>query len=229
MLLVAVTLIRSSSPTVTSEVQSFSTALGSQDSRALALPSDDYYDTLDPVSTVPPRPMSSTEGRSFQRCKYDRCVDNQLPCDKLAAATGCLCPGFTLYNQLPDPPDQLSLSWNGSEVLVRWCSPYSHVTGYVVTVGGEARRRFGENQRSGGVGDIQEISEVCVVAENDAGFSDDSCTMFRPRSRSVAVRAGLIAGGLGLLLLLLLATAIWGGRRRHKGGNSVSMASVQDG
>lgn len=186
---------------------------------ALVLSSEDYSQYDDPISsnTVPPH-----EGTP-QRCDYNPCFESQTSCVELAALTGCLCPGFTPYNVAPEAPNLKSVSWNGSEVVIRWCAPYSYVTGYIVTIGGQEKQKFGKNQRSGGLGDIDHISEVCVVAVNDAGVSGTSCMMYQPRDNSLPLKAGLIGGALGFLLLLLLAVLLWRHKRQRKQQASISM------
>ncbi|XP_070773506.1 leucine-rich repeat neuronal protein 4 [Enoplosus armatus] len=188
---------------------------------ALVLPPDDYYED-DTVTPILPKRVSPVEG-TLTRCNYKPCLEGQIPCADLAASTGCLCPGFTLYDVAPEAPNLKSVSWNGSEVVIQWCAPSSHVTAYIVTVGGQERQTFGKDQRSGGVGDIDHISEVCVVAVNDAGDSDGSCLMFQPRDSSLPLKAGLIGGALGFLLLLLLAVLLWRHKRQRKQEASISM------
>ena len=185
------------------------------------LPPDDYYDdtTLTEITLSTVSPNTGTPGK----CKYKPCVDNQIPCP-----AGCLCPGFTPYNVVPEAPSLISVSWNGSQVEIQWCAPYSYVTGYSVTVGGEERRRFRKEQRRGGLGDIDHISMVCVVAVNDAGDSKGACSMYRPRDSSVAVKAGLIGGALGFLLLLLLGVLLWRHKRQRKQEASCSMHDTSE-
>ncbi|XP_045897089.1 LRRN4 C-terminal-like protein [Micropterus dolomieu] len=185
------------------------------------LPSEDYSqyeDTESPFSLKTAPPVKATS----ERCDYKPCLEGQIPCAVLAASTGCLCPGFTLHNVAPETPNLKSVSWNGSEVVVHWCAPYSYVTGYIVTVGGQERQKFGKDQRSGGVGDIDHLSMVCVVAVNDAG-RNESCKMYQPRDNSLPLKAGLIGGALGFLLLLLLAVLLWRHKRQRKQEDSISM------
>ncbi|XP_041808531.1 leucine-rich repeat neuronal protein 4 [Chelmon rostratus] len=189
---------------------------------ALVLTSEDYSqydDTVAPISsnTVPPH------GGTVKRCDYNPCLESQIPCAELAASTGCLCPGFTPHNVAPEAPTLKSVSWNGSEVVIGWCAPYSFVTGYIVTIGGQDKQKFGKNQRAGGVGDIDHISEVCVAAVNDAGESKGSCMMYQPRDNSLPLKAGLIGGALGFLLLLLLAVLLWRHKRQRKQQAGISM------
>ncbi|XP_059207082.1 LRRN4 C-terminal-like protein [Centropristis striata] len=184
---------------------------------ALVLNTGDYDDY---TATVPS--VVTTHRGTKERCDYDPCRENQVPCANLSLSTHCLCPGSTLHNQVPDAPQLKSVSWNGTEVVVQWCAPYSHVTRYVVTVGGEERRTFREDQRSGGVGEVEHITEVCVFAVNDAG-DKESCLMYQPRASSLPLTAGLIGGALGFLLLLLLAVLLCRHRRQRKQEASISM------
>ncbi|XP_070700142.1 leucine-rich repeat neuronal protein 4 [Pempheris klunzingeri] len=184
-------------------------------------PTEDYEQLDDTVTPVIPKVVSPVGG-SFQRCDYNPCLESQVPCADLIASTGCWCPGFTLHNMAPEAPNLKSVSWNGSQVVVRWCAPYSYVTAYVVTVGGEDRQSFGRDKRSGGVDNIDHIAEVCVIAVNDAGESG-SCMMYRPRDSSLPLKAGLIGGALGFLLLLLLAVLLWRHKRQRTQEASISM------
>lgn len=188
---------------------------------ALMLPSGSYYDDETVTPIIPKR--VSPDGGTLQRCDYNSCLENQPACSNLAASTGCLCPGFTLYDVIPEAPHLKAVSWNGSEVVIQWCAPYSYVTAYIVMVGGQRRGEFREDQRSGSVGNIDTISEVCVVAVNDAGDSDGSCMMYHPRDNSLPLKAGLIGGALGFLLLLLLAVLLWRHKRQRKQEASISM------
>ncbi|KAM4545029.1 LRRN4 C-terminal-like protein [Odontesthes bonariensis] len=172
-------------------------------------PKGDYYDYEDTVTPLSPG------GGSFQRCDYNPCRESQIPCEELSASDRCLCPGITLHHQPPGAPDLKSVSWNGSDVVLRWCEPYSHVTSYIVTVGGQEKQRFTREQRSGAVGEIDDIAEVCVMAVNEAGESDRSCMMYQPKD-NWALTAGLIGGALGFLLLLLLVVLLWRCRRQRK-------------
>lgn len=175
------------------------------------------YDNLEYRVTPSPPGKNVSPNRGGQKCAYDSCLEGQISCAKLAASTGCLCPGFTLHDVAPEAPRLVSVSWNGSDVVVQWCAPYSYVTAYTVTVGGEERKQFGKELRSGALGDIENISEVCVLAVNDSGASAASCSMYRPVDRGLPVRAGIIAGGVGFLLLLLLLVFIY--RRRRATGH----------
>lgn len=192
-------------------------------SEARALPPTDYYDDETDRPAVPETPFTNVK-----RCDYNPCLENQTPCTDLAASTGCLCPGFTLHTEIPEAPDLKTVSWNGSEVVVHWCAPLSYITAYLVTVGEQERRRFREDQRRGAVGDIDHIAEVCVVAVNDAGRSKPSCTMYHPRDHSLPLKAGLIGGALGFLLLLLLAVLLWRHKRQRKQEASMSMHYIPE-
>lgn len=187
---------------------------------ALVFPSEDYDEyTIAPISSD----TVSPNGGTLKRCDYNPCLENQVSCSVLSASTGCSCPGFTLQSEAPEAPDLKSVSWNGSEVVIRWCAPYSYVTGYIVTVGGQEKRMFGMDLRSGSLGDIDHVSKVCVVAVNDVGKSDESCVMYQPRDSSLPLKAGLIGGALGFLLLVLLAVLLWRHRRQRKQQASISM------
>ncbi|KAM6911262.1 leucine-rich repeat neuronal protein 4 [Lycodopsis pacificus] len=182
-------------------------------------PTEDYS-LMEDSTVTPTRNAASPFGK---RCDYNPCLDSQIPCAVLRTSTGCLCPGLTLHNEVPNTPTLKSVSWNGSEVVARWCAPHSYVTAYIVKVGGQERRRFRKDQRSGGLGDMDHNTEVCVVAVNDAGDSERSCLTYPPRDSSLSLKAGLIGGALGFLLLLLLAVLLWRHKRQRKQEASISM------
>ncbi|XP_061659696.1 leucine-rich repeat neuronal protein 4 isoform X2 [Syngnathoides biaculeatus] len=197
-------------------------------SEALELPSDDYYDeTEDNPTTFPPETVSVNRG-TLKRCDYNPCEEDQPPCAELRATNHCLCPGFTSHLEAPQAPFLKTVAWNGSDVILRWCAPYSFVKAYKVTVGGTERQRFGMDRRSGGLGPIENVSEVCVVSLNDAGDSEASCMMYQPRDHSLSLKAGLIGGALGLLLLLLLPVLLWRRRQRGKQQTAITMTDTID-
>ncbi|XP_022618348.1 LRRN4 C-terminal-like protein [Seriola dumerili] len=184
-------------------------------------PREDYDQLEDPTPISPIK--GSPSERISQRCKYDPCLEGHVSCAVLAVSTRCLCPGSTLHDVTPEAPSLRSVSWNGSQVVIKWCAPYSYVTGYVVTVKGQEWQKFGKAQRSGTLGDIEHIAKVCVVAVNDIGPSNGSCMMYHPRDTSLPLKAGLIGGALGFLLLLLLAVLLWRHQRQRKQEASISM------
>lgn len=187
----------------------------------------DYNDSEETYTSIAPK-IASPDGRTLQHCNYNPCLEKQPPCFELAASTGCLCPGSTLHNVAPEAPNLKSVCWNGSEVVVQWCAPFSYVTAYRVTVGGRERTQFGEEQRSGGVGVIDQSAEVCVAAVNDAGVGEASCVTYDPKDHSLALKAGLIGGALGLLLLSMLLVLLWRHRRQRKAENRISMGDVAE-
>ncbi|XP_044079389.1 leucine-rich repeat neuronal protein 4 [Siniperca chuatsi] len=222
LVIVCMVLIRGYSPLpTTSQVAGNPMKPRGFSTEAFVLHSEDYHQDEDTVTPILPNTVSSVKW-TFQRCDYKPCLENQIPCADLAASTGCSCPGITLHNVAPEAPNLKSVSWNGSEVVIRWCAPNSYVTGYIVTVGGQERQKFEKDKRSGGVGNIDHISEVCVVAVNDAG-DNGSCMMYQPRDNSLPLKAGLIGGALGFLLLLLLAVLLWRHKRQRKQEASISM------
>lgn len=197
------------------------------DVKAHWLNTEDYSQYEDYVTTVLPRTPARGEG-TLKPCDYKPCLEDQVPCSQLAASTRCLCPGFTLNNQVPDAPDLRTVSWNGSEVVVRWCAPNSYVTAYHVTIGSKERKRFGKDQRSGGVGTIEDVTKVCLVAVNDAGESQASCKMYQYRDSSLSLTAGLIGGALGLLLLILMIVLLWRHRRQRRQQPSITMHNTAE-
>lgn len=188
---------------------------------------EDYSQYEDDVTTVSPR-TRAPDGVTLKPCDYKPCLENQVPCAKLAASTRCLCPGFSLHSEVPDEPDLRSVYWNGSEVVVQWCAPNSYVTGYHVTIGGQERKKFGKDQRSGGVGTIDDVSKVCLVAVNDAGESLASCKMYQYRDSRLSLRAAIIGGALGLLLLILLLVSLLRCKRQRKEQTSIIMRDTAE-
>lgn len=185
---------------------------------------DDEYNPYLEVTTEEPYVTHPPVTGKPKRCDYNPCLEGQIPCSE---QVGCLCKGSTLHSEAPEAPELKSVSWNGSEVVIQWCAPYSFVTQYVVTVGGEERQRFGEDRRSGGLGVVEDVSQVCVVAVNDAGSSKEVCKKYEPTDSSLPLKAGLIGGALGFLLLLLLAVLLWRHRRQRKQEASISMNNTE--
>lgn len=181
---------------------------------------DDYSDDPNPeITSAPTPPPHSTSTRPSERCDYKPCAENQIPCQQLKATSGCLCPGITLADQAPLPPELRSLAWNGSQVVVRWCAPYSEVTGYRATVGGATRGEFGIGQRSAGLGAVEDKTEVCLFALNAAGASESACRVYRYDGyggRGLMLTLVLVGGAVGLLLLLLPVILHWRRRRQRK-------------
>lgn len=159
-----------------------------------------------------------------ERCDYKPCLDDQPSCYELSVTTGCLCPGFTLNKIAPEAPSLGPVAWNGSEVIVKWCEPLSYVSEYVVTVGGQEKYRFSREKRSGSIGQVDNIAQVCVSAVNEAGESAASCVMYQPEDRSLPLTVGLIGGALGLLLVLLLGVLVWRRRKQRKQEADISSA-----
>ncbi|KAM4546380.1 LRRN4 C-terminal-like protein [Fundulus diaphanus] len=179
------------------------------------LPTEDYDLLEETVTTVAPV-RQSTHAGPLQRCDYNPCREKQTVCEDLAASSGCLCPGFTLHDQRPEPPKLSSVSWNGSAVVVRWCAPNSYVKNYVVTIGGEEMPLLADDSRSAALEQIDHKAEVCVTALNNAGGSERSCMQYQPSNSSLPLTAGLIGGALGLLLLILLVALLCRRRRLKK-------------
>lgn len=182
------------------------------------LTSEDYNDQY-PHSTHLPDKQPPTSSGPLERCNYNPCVENQTTCQQPVATRRCRCPGFTLPDQAPLPPVLRSLAWNGSQVAVRWCAPHSHVTGYRATVGGAERGKFGTGQRSGGLGAVDHMTEVCLLAVNEVGASEAVCQMYSDDGHGgggLLLTLGLVGGALVLLLLPLLAVLLWRRRRQRK-------------
>ncbi|KAM8897365.1 leucine-rich repeat neuronal protein 4 [Spinachia spinachia] len=183
-------------------------------------PAEDYSDNIT-VIRLPPK-SASPNGETSKRCDYDACLENQIPCANLASLSGCRCPGSTLHNEAPKPPKLKSLSFNGSDVVARWCAPHSYVTDYVVSVAGKERMMFAKGRRSGGLGRVDDAAEVCVISVNDAGASEGSCLEYRSADGGLPLKAGLIGGGLGFLLFFVLAVLLWRHKAQRKQEASIS-------
>ncbi|XP_056141284.1 leucine-rich repeat neuronal protein 4 [Lampris incognitus] len=181
---------------------------------------EDYYNSVDDTF---PTDSVSPQNRKVELCDYDICLEMQFTCVQLSSSTGCLCPGISLG--VPEAPVLKRVSREGSEVMIWWCAPYSHVTSYTVTVAGEERGKFGEGQRRGSVGVVDHGAEVCVVAANEAGVSKGSCRVYQSRHNE-SLKAGLIGGALGFLLLFSLAVLLWRHRMRRKSESRISTQEV---
>lgn len=172
-----------------------------------------------PIAWVSSRPVALAE-----LCDYDPCRDQQIPCAQLSIESGCLCPGLSGPNVLPQAPHLNSVRREGSEVVVRWCAPASEVQQYRVTVELDTFQLFGEISRKGSLGNLVPGTKVCVEAINRAGTSIPSkysCTRYEPMGNdTLALKAGLIAGGLTLLLLLSVVAFLLWRRKLHKEGSS---------
>ncbi|KAK7925513.1 hypothetical protein WMY93_007823 [Mugilogobius chulae] len=198
------------------------TLLGSPTEGYVFVP--EYFDDFDSTvtSSVPFIPTHS--GDAFKRCDYKPCLENQPSCYELSASTGCLCPGFTLNNVLPESPSLKTVTLNGSEVIVEWCEPLSYVTDYVVTVGGQEKHTFSRDKRRGSIGQVDNVIQVCVSALNNAGESGASCTMYQPKDTSLPLKIGLVGGVLVLLAVLLMVVLVWRRRRQRKQEAHISSA-----
>ncbi|XP_037322578.2 leucine-rich repeat neuronal protein 4 [Pungitius pungitius] len=188
-------------------------------------PTEDYSDHTPATPSTPKR--EPPNGGASKRCPYDTCLEGQVPCAALASSTGCRCPGSTLFNEVPEAPELKSLSLNGSDVVARWCAPNSYVTAYVVSVGGEDRRTFARERRSGPLGHVDAAAEVCVASVNDAGRSGGSCLEHRPAGGGLPLTAGLVGGGLGFLLFSVLAVLLWRRKRQRKREAGISVHDAQ--
>lgn len=181
---------------------------------------DDYDERTSEPPLKPGVPRLTTAQFPPQECEYDPCVVPKVPCAVLSAQTKCYCPGLTGPDQLPEPPELRELRQGESgAVEVHWCAPLSTVTHYkLMTEDGHGLGSvFGELSRNGTLHGLKAGSRVCVVAVNDAGFSvetEKSCSRFEPQEPSqAALRAGVIAGCVGFLVLLLLAALLLWKRR----------------
>ncbi|XP_020778768.1 LRRN4 C-terminal-like protein [Boleophthalmus pectinirostris] len=197
------------------------TLLGSPTEGFVIVPEE--YDDVDDYTVISTVPLVPTHG-VLERCDYKPCLENQPSCYELSASFGCLCPGLSTNKVPPEAPNLGLVTLNGSDVTVAWCEPLSYVTGYIVTVGGQEKYTFSKDKRSGSIGQVDDVVQVCVSAVNDAGKSKASCTMYEPSDRSLPLKVGLIGGVLVLLVVLLMVALIWRRRRQRKQEAHISRA-----
>lgn len=167
--------------------------------------------------------ISATKTTILQKapklCQYDSCSEKQEPCSNISARTGCLCPGISPANKLPNAPRINALmpineGKDRGKVEIQWCAPSSVVTKYVVVIegSGENTLEFQAFSRRGLVSSLEAGVKVCVQAVNDAGHSIASafsCQRYDPPNNSDHNwLAGLIGGGVALLVLLIIVPII---------------------
>ncbi|KAJ8266424.1 hypothetical protein GJAV_G00130260 [Gymnothorax javanicus] len=174
----------------------------------LGLNPDEDYSVYDDPTPQPPDISTPPMNGKPQRCDYDPCRDQQQPCVELLAISGCQCPGLSGPHQLPEAPFLKQIVQQGTEVVVEWCAPSSTVSYYQVEVEGKEPLMFTGVSRRAVLKDLKVGERVCVKAGNNAGVSSPqqhSCTRYQPESDgNLALKAGLIGGAVGFLLLLSL-------------------------
>lgn len=188
--------------------------------------SEDYSDLYPPTTkaTMDPGPT-----RAAENCYKSICEDLPAPCDELAAKSGCLCPGFSVGpGALPEAPT-VKVFWEGASAKVRWCAAPAYKTIYKVLVGGKEVEQFSELKRTMVLKDLSAGVEVCVQATNDVGKSKlegSACEVYNlpNENLSLALKVGLIGGGL--LLLILIAVLLWRHHSRRKDRAHVSNEGV---
>ncbi|XP_076130676.1 uncharacterized protein LOC143112293 [Alosa pseudoharengus] len=201
----------------------FPEASSSESSNNLLNPSEDYeelYNTPTIASITRPGPSHLPKP-----CYQNLCQDLPAPCAKLAAESGCSCPGVSMGPRaLPEAPSVKILWRAGDEPEVRWCAAHADETRYRVLVGGKQVNEFKDLKRSTVMTGLSAGEEVCVQAVNDVGESALKCEVYKPpkEGSSLALKVGLIIGALGLLLLVSLAILLWRQRSRRKDGARVS-------
>ncbi|XP_073343419.1 LRRN4 C-terminal-like protein [Pagrus major] len=149
-------------------------------------------------------------------CPYNPCSEDQKPCPILAAETGCLCPGISRDDAAPHAPriDALLPVTEGEhkgKVEIRWCAPSSPVSGYTVVIDGKEKEKFQASSRKGWVRSLEAGTKVCVEALNKAGPSSPtvfSCTRYNPQTSDHKLLAGIIGGGVSLLIILIIGAVI---------------------
>uniref|UniRef100_A0A671WC04 Si:ch1073-303k11.2 n=1 Tax=Sparus aurata TaxID=8175 RepID=A0A671WC04_SPAAU len=151
-------------------------------------------------------------------CHYDSCSEDQESCPKLAAETGCLCPGISGSDVAPNAPriDVLLPVTEGEhkgKVQIKWCAPSSVVSGYRVVIEGREgeSQEFGASSRKGFVRSLEAGTKVCVEALNKAGSSSPSqfsCQRYSREKSDHKLLAGIIGGGVALLIIVIIAAVI---------------------
>lgn len=195
--------------------------------RYIGVTDEDYdEETPKPISKVPDQAGASTTKFIPRECEYDPCVVPKVPCSVIAAQTKCYCPGISGPDELPAAPEIKQLKQGTSGLVeVHWCAPQSTVSYYKVITDGQEPQTFNNSSRSGLVHGVNVGTRVCVVAGNNVGLStesDTSCAHFEPhKSSRVLQMSGVIAGGIGLLVLavVLAVVLVWRQRRGRKNGS----------
>ncbi|XP_031593164.2 leucine-rich repeat neuronal protein 4 [Oreochromis aureus] len=187
---------------------------------------EDEYD----ITKAPPRVMSFPKmNRKPQLCKYDPCLEHQVPCATLSEQTGCLCPGMSGANVRPHPPRiqalvPVSEGSDRGKIQVQWCAPSSVVSQYRIVIEGRDGeiQKFGDASRRGLVRSLEVGTKVCVVAVNNAGSSDPSdfsCKRYESHESSDhTLMAWVIGGGVALLLLVVTTALICGKYQKFRKG-----------
>lgn len=182
------------------------------------------------ITKAPPRVMSFPKmNRKLLLCKYDPCLENQVPCATLSEQTGCLCPGMSGVDVRPHPPRiqalvPVSEGSDRGKIQVQWCAPSSVVSEYRIVIEGRDGeiQKFGDASRRGSVRSLEVGTKVCVVAVNNAGSSDPSefsCKRYEFRESSDhTLMAWVIGGGVALLLLVVTAALICGKYQKFRKG-----------
>ncbi|XP_063058374.1 leucine-rich repeat neuronal protein 4 [Engraulis encrasicolus] len=191
-------------------------------------PSEDYDDVFDDKkkATTPSPPDVDL---TMKPCYEDICNDLPGACHELQQKHHCSCPGVAQGpSALPETPVVMVWSSSGGgaaaeSLEVRWCAAHSPNTNYRVLVGGREVGLFGELKRSMlGLRGVSGGQEVCVQAENEVGRSPlegMACRVYEPPrgSPGLALRMGLIGGGVALaLLILIVALLLWRRNSRRK-------------
>lgn len=176
---------------------------------------DDETTTAPPVLQQPSNiPIVNGEP---ELCHYDPCLENQEPCLDLSERTRCLCPGISRDNVPPEAPrihflTPINHGKDQGKVEVQWCAPSSVVSKYRVMFQGVNRQplEFQASARRGSVGQLDAGVKICVEAVNKAGHSvptEFSCQRYDPLGSSdKSVLAGVIGGGVALILILIVVT-----------------------
>ncbi|KAM9302177.1 LRRN4 C-terminal-like protein [Gastrophryne carolinensis] len=188
---------------------------------------DYYYDDTEPTVTSAPPAFPG-------QCLYDRCKHLSPTCEEIQSKAGgtCLCPGIDGPSKKPDPPNVNQVTSGEEEVTVKWCSPLSTVHNYIVLyLGSEGPIQKGpllnSSYRAYSIQNLLPNTRytLCVVAKNNAGYSDadmtqaeedttgsmtGACRIFRtsPSKQSyIYLGVGLGLGALAVVLAVL--ASLW--------------------
>lgn len=175
----------------------------------------DFEENISPPPQLLQSSHTTVLHREPQLCEYDSCLENQEPCLDIAERTGCLCPGVSGADVVPQAPriralQPISNGKDHGKVEVHWCAPSSVVSRYKVVFQDSNREplEFQALLRRGSIGHLDPGEKVCVEAVNKAGSSVPtafSCQRYDPPGSSdQSLLAGVIGGGVTLILLLVI-------------------------
>lgn len=149
-------------------------------------------------------------------CIFDPCVHLQDTCFNRPDPT-CICPGVTSNSQPPDSLTSLSITAvTHSDVLVKWCAPYSPVLEYLLVVrhGGLVQKNvsFSSAVRQVFISDLtaNHIYHICGQAVNGAGSSGPKCdSVWMGLSTEVYLYSLLAVCGVLMVIVATLSFCLY--------------------